>query len=172
MAKIGLIFGSSTGNTEYAADGIEKAFDAIEQGLVDKFNVADEGVDLISDYELLVLGISTWDDGDLQYDWADVIEDLEDLDLSGKKVAIFGLGDQNIYPDTFQDAMGLLAEPLRASGAELVGFTSVDDYSFDESRAVENDQFIGLSLDEDNQSDLTEDRIKAWVGQLRSEFGL
>jgi flavodoxin I len=68
--------------------------------------------------------------------------------------------------------MGLIAEPLLACGAVLVGFTSIDGYTFDESKGVENDQFIGLSLDEDNQSDLTEERIEAWVDQLKVEFGL
>ena len=85
-------------------------------------------------------------------------------------MAIFGLGNQNSYPDTFEDEMGMLVDAVRSTDANLVGFTSVDGYDFNQSLAVDNDQFTRLALDETNQSELTDDRTNAWVFQLISEF--
>lgn len=170
MAKIGLYYGSTTGNTEYAADGIVQAFDAFQPGLVEKHDITDNGLEGLTDYKLLILGIPTWDIGELQYDWIDAIGDLVELDLGGKTVAIFGLGDQNSYPDTFQDAMGMLADAVRNAGAKLVGFTEIDDYDFETSLALNNGMFTGLALDEINQPELTDERIKNWVIQLKAEF--
>ena len=171
MPKIGLFYGSTTGNTADAAETIRQAFNEISPGSIeDVFDIAQTGIEAMADYDMLILGISTWDIGELQYDWVDVMDDLENLDLDGKKVAIFGLGDQLGFPDTFQDAIGMLGEEVRKRGAELVGFTSTEGFNFYESRGVENGQFMGLSLDEDNQPDLTAKRIKDWVEQLQEEF--
>lgn len=172
MSKIGLFYGSTTGNTEDAAEIIQQSFNHIEDGLVEIFNVVDDGIDNMPDYKILILGVSTWDIGVLQYDWDDVFDDLDDMDFNGIKVAIFGLGDQVGYPDTFQDAIGILGKKMRERGAQLVGFTSTDGFEFDESAGVESGRFMGLSLDEDNQSNLTEGRIASWVAQLQKDFEL
>ncbi|NER30511.1 MAG: flavodoxin FldA, partial [Symploca sp. SIO1C4] len=74
--------------------------------------------------------------------------------------------------DNFQDAMGILEEKISEQGGTTVGHWSTDGYEFNESKAVKNGKFVGLPLDEDNQSELTEQRIKTWVGQLKSEFSL
>lgn len=172
MSKIGLFYGTETGNTREAAEFIQQAFNEIEQDMVEVFDVAGTKIGTMQNYDALVLGVSTWDDGELQYDWADVVDDLDEMDLSGKKVAIFGLGDQYGYADTFQNAIGILSEKIRERGAKLVGFTSIEGYDFDESRGVENDRFMGLALDEENQNDLTAQRINDWVKQLQKELNL
>ena len=173
MPKIGLFYGSTTGNTANAAEAIRQAFNEISPDIVvDVFDIAKTGIEAMADYDMLILGISTWNIGELQYDWADVMDDLENLNLAGKKVAIFGPGDQIGFPDTFQDAIGILGEKVRKRGAKLVGFTSTEGFDFHESLGVENGQFMGLSLDEDNQPDLTAKRIKDWVEQLQEEFEL
>ncbi|NQE37327.1 Flavodoxin [Microcoleus sp. IPMA8] len=83
-----------------------------------------------------------------------------------------GTGDQEGYPDNFMDAMGILAEKISEQGGETVGYWPVEGYDFNESKAVVNGKFLGLAIDEDNQSDLTESRIKSWVSQLKKEFSL
>ena len=95
---------------------------------------------------------------------------LEEMDFSGKKVAVFGLGDQESYPDTFVDGMGIIARAVAAAGGTIVGATSTDGFSFDSSEALDGDEFVGLALDEDNQSELTADRIAAWAGALKDSF--
>ncbi|MHC5828789.1 MAG: flavodoxin, partial [Nostoc sp.] len=105
-------------------------------------------------------------------DWEDFYEQLDNIDFSGKKVAYFSPGDQVGYPDTYQDALGILEEKISERGGKTVGYWATEGYKFSESKAVRNGKFVGLALDEDNQSDLTEERIKTWVTQLKSEFGL
>ena len=168
MSSIGLFFSSSTGNTEEAANAIKSAFG----GGVDVFSVADTPVDKMLEYDNLIIGIPTWEIGELEADWDEVVDDYADLDLSGKKLAVFGLGDQVNYPDTYQDGVGILAKKGRDAGATLVGFTSTEGHDFDESFALEDGKFMGLCLDNDNQAGDTDDRIAAWVEQLKGEFGL
>ncbi|NEQ69019.1 MAG: flavodoxin, partial [Symploca sp. SIO2D2] len=108
-----------------------------------------------------------------QADWEGFYEDeLDDIDFSGKKVAYFGTGDQSGYPDNFQDAMGILEEKISELKGKTVGNWPTDGYEHESSRAVKNGKFVGLALDEDNQSELTEERIQKWVAQLKTEFGL
>ncbi|MGK7955183.1 MAG: flavodoxin, partial [Crocosphaera sp.] len=118
------------------------------------------------------IGCPTWNMGDLQSDWEGIFDDLDDIDFSGKKVAYFGTGDQVGYADNFQDAMGMLEEKISGRGGKTIGHWPVDGYDHNESKAVKNGKFVGLALDEDNESDLTEDRIKTWVAQIKSEFGI
>jgi flavodoxin I len=172
MAKIGLFYGSNEGHTEYVADRIKQAFDEIDPNLVTIFNIAKATVDDIAQWEYLIFGIPTWNVGQLQDDWDIFLPDMDKLDLSGKKVALFGLGDQYIYPETFLDAMGILGEKVRDQGGERVGYWPIDGYQFTDSLAQEGDHFIGLAIDEEQEPELTDERIQAWVQQLVQEFGL
>ena len=90
--------------------------------------------------------------------------------MKGKKVAVFGLGDQVNYPENFVDGIGILADFMVSSGATLVGKTSTEGYLFEQSRALRDGQFLGLAIDIENQSGQTHQRIKDWVEQLRKEF--
>lgn len=170
-APIGLFFGSSTCYTEIAA---EKIVTHIGADLIDLFNLADTPVATMSNYSSLILGIPTWDYGELQEDWENCWDDLDTLDLSTTTVAIYGLGDQLGYPDWFQDAMGYLWAKLKNRGASTVGLWPVDGYTFKQSRALtdDNQYFVGLALDEDSQFEMTEARIKLWCQQIMREFGL
>ena len=166
MASIGVFYGSSTGNTEDAADRIAQAFG----GGVASTNITATSADEILAHDLIVFGVSTWGTGDLQDDFEDFMTTLEEMDFSGKKVAVFGLGDQEGYPDTFVDAMGIVGKTARDRGATLIGSTGADGYTFDSSDAEENGSFIGLALDEENQSELTQGRIVKWVAQLQGQL--
>jgi flavodoxin I len=172
MPSIGLFFGSSKGNTESAARRIKKEFDAIQSGLVTVVDVKTGDLSTLSEYDKVILGSSTWEDGQLQEDWMEVFKQLDGMDLSGKQVAVFGFGDQYEFSNTFQSAIGILAHKARERGGELVGLWPTDDYNFDESSAVENGHFLGLALDSANQYEKTRPRIKSWVQQLGKEFGI
>lgn len=121
-------------------------------------------------YDNIIMGVSTWFDGELPARWDEVVPELKTIDMQKKRVAIFGLGDQQNYADNFVDGIGILATVVEANGAKLVGLTSIEGYVFNKSTAVRGDQFLGLVLDVDNQSDKTDDRIKKWVEQLKKEF--
>lgn len=173
MAKIGLFYGSSTSRTEYVASDIHDAIEAqLGADTVDIFDIGLTDVSEMLKYDYLILGIPTWDIGQLQADWDIKLPDLEDIDLKGRKVAIFALGDQYGYPDTFLDAAGILAETVLALDGELVGYTPTTGYEFQYSLFVDGDQFMGLALDEDQQPNLTKARIEAWIKQVLDAFGI
>ncbi|XPM52958.2 MAG: flavodoxin FldA [Leptolyngbya sp. IPPAS B-1204] len=169
MAKIGLFYGTQTGNTQTAAEMIQKELGG---NVVDLHDVANASTDDFAEYEYLIIGCPTWNVGELQADWEGFYEELDSIDFSGKKVAYFGPGDQVGYSDNFQDAMGILEEKISELGGQTVGYWPTDGYDFSDSKAVRNGKFVGLALDDDNQSELTAGRIKQWVAQLRQEFGV
>ena len=165
MAKIGIFYGSSTGHTEKVAELIAKAF-GTEAFTID---VSDATAEDLNKFPYLILGTSTWDIGGMQDDWEDFIETLQNADLKKKKVALFGLGDQENFPDSFADGPGVIYKAI-AGKTTIVGQWPVEGYEFDESEAVVDGKFVGLIIDEDNQSKLTADRIATWVEQLKKEF--
>ena len=163
MGKVNVIYGSTTGNTESAAKQIAVALGAKLISVTD-LAAADFQADL------LILGCSTWGLGELQDDWAARFSLLENADLTGKKVAVFGTGDQSGFSDTYCDALGILAEKAVKCGATLVGKTSSDGYAHTGSRAENDGHFCGLALDDNNEPDKTGARIAAWVEQLKSSI--
>lgn len=169
--KAGLFFGTDTGNTEYIAEKIAGAF-ADKSIPVDMENIADIDIGLLKDYDLIVLGIPTWDFGGIQSEWQSIEENLLNLDLSGKYVALYGLGDQFGYGDYFVDALGWLYNNLIGSNADFIGFWPTDEYDFEASKAVipDTNLFCGLAVDEDDQEDLSESRIYNWVNQIIKEI--
>jgi flavodoxin II len=128
----------------------------------------------MTDYQYLILGIPTWDYGELQEDWEANWDAIDDLDLSRRKVAIYGLGDQIGYPEWFQDALGYLWAKVVNIGATSVGGWPNQGYQFDQSQALTADKqfFVGLALDDENQFDLTDAYIDQWSRQIMQEFGL
>jgi flavodoxin I len=167
--KIGLFYGTQTGKTESAAEIIRDAFggDVVTLHDISQADVAD-----FAEYECLIIGSPTWNIGELQSDWEGIYPDLDEVDFTGKMVAYFGTGDQIGYADNFQDAMGILEEKISQQGGKTVGYWPTDGYDFGASKAVRNGKFCGLALDDDNQSDLTDERIQAWVSMLKTEFSL
>ncbi|MFP4319302.1 MAG: flavodoxin FldA [Phormidium sp.] len=170
MSKIGLFFGTQTGNTESAAEMIQSALGG--DSVVTLHDVAEADLDDFSEYDCLIIGCPTWNIGELQSDWEGLYDELDALDFSGKKVAYFGVGDQIGYAENFQDAMGMLEDKISQLGGVTVGHWPTDGYEFEESKALRDGKFVGLALDEDNQPDLTEERVQAWTSQLKGAFGL
>jgi flavodoxin I len=172
MTPMGLFYGTNTGFTELVAGLIEREFSDVAPNLITLHDMAETPIEKMLVYDYLIIGCPTWNIGQLQDDWDNLFLALDGLDLRGKKVAIFGLGDQYGYPDNYCDAIGILGRKFAALGAELVGFTSSEGYQFTHSLGVEGDRFMGLALDEENESDRTPERIVEWVWQLVDEFDL
>lgn len=171
MTKIGLFFGTQTGNTETIAEQIQTALGG--DSVVTLYDIADASANDFETHEYLIIGCPTWNIGEMQGDWDGFYEnDLDSIDFSGKKVAYFGPGDQVGYSENFQDAMGLLEEKISSLGGETVGHWPTDGYEYEASKAVKEGRFVGLALDEDNQSELTESRIQTWTSQLKTIFSL
>lgn len=163
MSKIGIYYGSTTGNTQEVAEEIANQLNVAKSDLHD---VAKANADF-SAYETILFGSPTLGFGDLQDDWEDYINKVKSADLSGKKVALFGCGDSSSYSDTFGDAVGKIYQTIKGKGCEIVGSVSTDGYTFDESEAVVSGRFVGLLIDNDNESDMTEERISNWIEELK-----
>lgn len=163
--KIGLFFGSDTGITEELTHEIVDAFDDIVVKEISEANTTD-----FKEYDTIILGLSTWYDGDLQSDWETFFDDFKTIDFTGKKVAIYGLGDQIGYAEYFIDGVGILAEVIIQNGGQVIAKWPVDGYRHTESKAIiPNDEayFYGLALDNDNESDLNEERINKWLSLVK-----
>ena len=165
MKSTVIIYGSTTGNTSTAAETLAGKL----SGAVVKEVSAATSKDL-SDFDNIILGTSTWGDGELQDDWFGFINTVKNANLAGKTVALFGVGDQFSYSDTYVNGMGEIYNAVKGTGANIIGATSTDGYSFNESAAVVDGKFVGLALDYDNQSDLSEDRISAWVESIAAQL--
>ncbi|MGL6162607.1 flavodoxin FldB [Microbulbifer sp.] len=170
-APIGLFYGSSTCYTEMAAEKIRERLGA---EWVDLHNIADGDIAAVENYDFLIFGIPTWDYGELQEDWENCWDELAQLDLHGKTAALFGLGDQEGYPQWFQDALGYLHAQVVTLGARAVGYWPAEGYQFEESKGLTEDgsRFVGLALDEENEFELSDERIDQWCAQVMREFGL
>tara|TARA_R100001126_G_C4841164_1_gene157002 strand:+ start:152 stop:658 length:507 start_codon:yes stop_codon:yes gene_type:complete len=167
--KIKIIYGSDTGNTELVVEDLTKLLDDTEVITVSNLTPEDW------DHDKFILGIPTWYDGELQSDWEDYFEEFKTIDFTNKTVAMLGLGDQLGYAEWFCDGIGILGKIVLANGGKLVGYTANDEtYDFGwmkPSKAfVDKDTFYGLCIDEDNQDELTQERITKWVEKIKEEF--
>ena len=170
MDTIALIYGTDTGMTADVADIIEERWTASE---LEVMEVCDVSPSDFERFDHLILGLSTWYDGDLQSDWETFFEEkFQTIDFTGKTVAIFGLGDQECYAEFFIDGVGILAKVILQNGGKIIGKWPTVDYDFEVSVAkIDNeDAFYGLALDELNEPDKTDDRLDAWLKQIEDEF--
>ena len=169
--KIGLFYGSDTGTTEYVTELILKRIDKVVQ--VNTYDISEVGSLEFDDYEFLILGLSTWFDGDLQSDWEGFFATFKKINFSKKKVAIYGVGDQIGYGEFFVDGIGILGRVVVDNGGKMIGAWPTEGYDFEASVAeFIPGWFMGLAIDEDNQGEMTEQRIEEWVIQIMAEFSL
>ncbi len=166
MNKVGIFYGSTTGTTEEIARKIGEKLGLSKSDVHDAAKISEE---LVNQYDVLILGTATWGDGEQQDDWYDGVKVLMATDLTNKPIALFGCGDSESYSDTFCGGMGYLYQDLKDSGCRFCGITDVDGYTFDASESVIDDKFIGLPIDDVNESDKTDARIDEWIEKLKKE---
>ena len=174
MSKIGLFFGPLKGSVHRVA---EKVKTAIGEQEIEMISVNEASADDLEKYDRIIFGISTvgketWDSNNSNTDWNKFFPNISKVDFTGKTVAIFGLGDHVTYAGHFVNSMGILAKDLLKNGANIVGQVDPSGYEFDESEAIMNGKFIGLPIDEDFESELTEERVVNWVKAIKPAFGL
>lgn len=172
-AKIGIFFGSSTGCTERIAHLIKQEIDRTGVATVEVMVISGASAKSFPQYDFLIFGGSTWNIGELQDDWAVALPLLTSDGLKGKKVALFGCGDQFGYSNSFADSLGIIGERVTQLGAQTVGWIVPDStYQFEFSRGVFEGVMMGLPIDEDNQAALTPQRVINWTYWVLEEFGL
>jgi flavodoxin I len=167
MSEIGLFFGSSTGNSETIARMIAGRFLPVP---IDIYDVIQSPSRSITNYKKMIFGVPSWNSHPIHDDWKDFLPDITEVNFGKKKIALYGLGDQLIYSENFLDEMGIMYDWLVARNAEIVGFWPSNGYHFRRSLALRHGRFVGLALDEDQQSNLTSIRVETWVKNLKKEF--
>ena len=164
-----IFFATSTGKTEDIADRLKELLPGTEAKDVDNIDSIDELVNA----ESLICCVPTWNTGADEARsgtaWDDLAQDIPNQDFAGKPVAILGLGDSSGYSDFFCDAMEELYTAFLQSGAKMIGKVPTSDYTYDDSKSVIDGKFCGLPIDEDNESELTDERLSQWVQQINSE---
>jgi len=174
MKKIGLIYWPKGGNVEDVANMI---YDRFDKSFTDMYDLHSIKVTDLVNYSCLIIGGSTvgsetWNEVRPTNKWNDFFRDLDKINLEDKKIALFGLGDQVLWPRNFVDDMITMKEEFEDRGAVLVGSWPTDGYDFEESRSVIDGKFIGLALDEDQQHEKTQERIDKWTDQVKKEFDI
>ncbi len=168
MKKTAIIYSFNTKKTAKIAEMIRDTFNDKSVEMVNAEDLTEEN---FMAYEQCILGVPTWFDGELPNYWDEFIPALEDLDLKGKKYAVFGLGNQKDYPQNYQDGLGIMARLLEELGGKVVGHTSAKDYSFESSGALVNDNtFYGLAIDFETQGSKNKKRVQQWVETLKKSF--
>lgn len=167
MKPIGIFYGSTTGNTEKIAKKIKEY---LESKKIDIYNVREATQADLEKYENIIFGSSTWGQGELQEDFKNFLDVIKKANLKGKKVAIFGIGDSSVYPDSFADALGVIFEALEGKGVTFVGEFSTWGYNFEKSLALFDEKFVGLPLDDDSDEDQNKARIAIWSELLNQKM--
>lgn len=172
MKKIVLIYWTKGGSVEKSAKKIYSQFDSND---IDIFDVDSFDVDTLDDYEMIIMGNSTvgagkWEDADSDNLWNRFFRGIEEHDLSNRKIALFGLGNQVLYPAHFVDGLGVLNDEVEKVHGKLIGQWPTKGYSFTDSEGKQGDMFFGLALDEDNESNLTDKRVAEWTEILKKEL--
>ncbi len=165
MNKIGLFYSFNSHKTKRIG---EKIAEILGGQTVEVLNAETVNEEQFLKFDRMILGVPTWFDGELPNYWDEFVPAIEEMDLTGKKIAIYGLADQVGYPENFGDAVGLMANLLRSRNAVIVGETPAEGYTFEASRALQNGRFTGLILDQENQARLTEERLQKWLEDLKS----
>jgi flavodoxin I len=174
MKKTALLYWAPGGNVEKAAKEIYGYFDS---GSVEMDTVAGFDVGRLDEFDQFIFGCATigaeiWLDVRADNKWNEFFVKTENTSFAGKKFAIFGLGDQVRYPDHYVDSLGYMKEEIEKRGGLIVGKWPTKGYTFSDSEGVSEGMFYGLALDEDQQAELSSERIKQWVVLLRKEFSM
>jgi len=168
MKKTGIFYSFNSTKTAKTAEKIIHEFEPDFR--IEAVNAEELTEEQFLSFTNLILGVPTWFDGELPNYWDEFVPALEDLNLKVKTISIYGLGNQVEYPENFGDAVGIMANLLENCGAKIVGTTSTQGYTFESSKAVVNDRFCGLILDQETQPRMSTERIANWVNDLKLQF--
>lgn len=157
MNTVGIFYGSTGGKTKEVVDIV-----ASQLGDAQVFDVAD-GIEAMEVFDNIILASPTYGLGELQDDWAGVIDEVAEIDFSGKTVALIGVGDVAIFGANYVESMMHLYNAVEPKGAKIVGMVSTDDYAFEASEAIVDDKFMGLPIDASDDEDEMASKIEGWL---------
>jgi flavodoxin I len=174
MNKIGIFFGTETGTTRLIAKKIHARLGeelAAKPLNVNRISPAD-----LLPFHALILGTPSYGVGDipgrsvgcLEANWEEFLTKVPPgFSLAGKRIALFGLGAQERYAERFASSLRRLHDVLQGYGADMIGSWGTEGYTFDHSASVVDGRFVGLVIDQRTQGAETEQRLDAWVAQVK-----
>lgn len=173
MKQIGIFFGTETGTTRLVAKKLQKKLG--DEIAAKPVNVNRIAPDEMLQYDALILGTPSYGEGEipgrnvgcLEANWAEFLAGMPAADFSGKRIAFFGLGAQERYSERFTSSLFALYRVFKDLGAEIVGDWSTDGYTFQHSAAVVDGRFVGLVIDQRTQGMHTDERLDAWLAQVK-----
>ncbi len=126
MSSALIIYGSTTGNTEYVAGVLERVLSEAGSS-VKKLNAADAAPEGLCDgYDLVLFGCSTWGDDsiEVQDDFIPLLESFGSINARGKNTAVFGCGDTSYTH--FCGAVDVIEQQLEEQGAKVLDTLKID----------------------------------------------
>lgn len=171
MANIGIFCGTAGGTSMIIAEALAESFGIEEDDLVNMEEDFDD-IEQMLEYDVLFIGSSTWGQGDVYYEWVDPQFEIEsdEIDFTGKTVALFGAGDSVKHGEHFCSALGKLYKTFSKAGANIIGFVDKDDYKYEFSLAEMDGKLCGLVIDQHNEESKTETRIENWIESLKTQI--
>jgi flavodoxin I len=170
MKKIALVYWPRKGTVEKNA---KRIVELLGDTNIDMMPLKDLDPDILLNFDNLIFGCSTvgadsWQNAWTGNQWFKFFVRMKEKNtsLKGKKAAIFGLGDQILYPNHFVDEMNTIKKELEYRGAQVIGKWPVKGYEHSDSKSQDGDFFIGLALDEQNQGNMSQLRISQWTKEL------
>ena len=164
-----IVYASATGHTEDIAERLKVLLPGSELKDLDRLDFTKE----LEESEALICCTPTWNTGSETKrsgtTWDQHIDNIPHLSLKGKPIAIVGLGDSAAFSKYFCDAMEELYKLFESAGGRMIGHVSVEQYIFDHSKSVVDGMFCGLPLDEDNESEKTDERLQSWASLIMQE---
>ena len=173
MSKTALFFSPEGGNVNYVAN---KLGEMIGTDKVEIIPVKEVKEGDLSNYDKIILlgstvGTDHWNNETIVDEWPEFFTKIKEISFEKKKVAIVGLGNSFLYPSHFVDGMADLYERLTKQNAKVLGKVDAKGYDFTDSEALNDDGlFCGLHIDEDNEEELTAERLENWISILKSDF--
>ena len=173
MSKTAIFYSPEGGNVNGVAIQLGEM---IGTDKVDVIPVKELEAEDVNNYNKIILvgstvGADHWNNETIVDEWIAFFTKIIDISFENKMVAIVGLGNSFIYPSHFVDGMADLYERLTKLNAKVLGKVEKKGYDFTESEALDDDGFFcGLPIDEDNEEELTAERLENWIALLKPDF--
>jgi flavodoxin I len=174
MSKTAVFYSPVGGNVNNVAN---KLGEMIGNDKVDIIPVKEVESEDLDKYQQIILvgstvGTDHWKNEIIVDEWPEFFRKSKETGYENKKVAIVGLGNCVLYPEHFADGMAVLYEEIKKQNGEVLGKVNTEGYDFTDSESLDEDgYFCGLALDEDNEAELTEERLEKWISLLKPDFG-
>ncbi len=173
MKKTALLYSPEGGNVNSVTNKLGEMIGNDKVDIIPVNKVVKEDVDKYSQIIFLgsTVGADHWSNESVVNEWPEFFRKVDEISFEDKKVAIVGLGNSVLYPEHFADGMAHLYNTITKKKAEIFGFVDAKDYTFTDSEAVNAEGFFcGLPIDEDNEDELTTERLEKWISILKPDF--